>query len=108
MTKEQATVLFVGFQANGTRGRLIQSGIKEIKIFGSQVPVFAQVETISGLSAHGDRGELLRWLRSCSGSPSQVRIVHGEPEPARAFSEALATEFGWNASPAIYRETVEV
>lgn len=105
---ENTTVLFVGFQAHGTRGRLIQSGVKEIKIFGAQIPVRAKIETISGLSAHGDRGELLRWLRSCTGSPSGVRIVHGEPEPARAFSEALREDFGWQAQPAEYRETYEL
>ncbi len=108
LSKDQATVLFVGFQANGTRGRLIQSGVKEIKIFGQYIPVRAEVESISGLSAHGDRGELLRWLASCSGTPSQVRIVHGEPEPARAFAEGVQEKFGWKAQPAEYKETVEI
>ncbi|RMG44133.1 MAG: MBL fold metallo-hydrolase, partial [Candidatus Dadabacteria bacterium] len=57
LPKEETTVLFVGYQAYGTRGQIIQSGAREVKIFGQPVPIRAQVETISGLSAHGDRNE---------------------------------------------------
>lgn len=105
---EEATVLFVGFQAHGTRGRIIQSGAKEVKIYGGYTPIRAKIESISGLSAHADRGELLRWLRSCSGSPGMVRVVHGEPEASRAFSRALREEFDWKALPAMHKEVVEV
>lgn len=108
LPKEETTVLFVGFQAVGTRGRLIESGAKDVKIFGQYVPIRANIESISGLSAHGDREELLRWLRSCGGSPSIVRIVHGEPEASRAFSRSLREEFSWDAIPALHKETIEV
>lgn len=104
---ENATVLFVGYQAEGSRGRIIQSGAKEIKIFGRYVPVRAQIETISGLSAHGDQSELLRWLKSCKGSPSITKIVHGEPEASREFASTVSRELGWTASPAQYLETIE-
>lgn len=104
---ESATVIFVGFQAEGTRGQLIQSGAPTLKIFGAQVPVRAKIETIPGLSAHGDRDELLRWLKSCNGTPKQVRIVHGEIQPATKFAESVQQIFGWRAQPAEFLETLE-
>lgn len=104
---ETTTVLFVGFQAEGTRGRIIQSGSREVKIFGSRIPIRAQIETISGLSAHGDQSELLRWLKSSSGSPSIAKIVHGEPEASHEFAATLRSQLGWKASPAEYLETIE-
>ncbi|OVE80456.1 hypothetical protein BVY02_00145 [bacterium J17] len=105
---EDTTVLFVGFQANGTRGSIIQSGAKEVKIFGKYVRIRANIETISGLSAHGDREELLRWLGSCTGVPAEVKVVHGEPESSRAFAFALESRLDWKAKPAEYLETVEI
>lgn len=105
---ENCTVLFVGFQAEGTRGRTIQSGAEDVKIFGQYIPIRATVETISSLSAHGDRTELTRWLKSCSGTPKQVMIVHGEEQPSTNFAAHVRKELGWNARPAEYLETVEV
>jgi metallo-beta-lactamase family protein len=108
LPEERTTVLFVGYQAEGTRGETIQSGKTEVKIFGSWVPIRAKVKTISGLSAHADQGELLRWLKSSSGTPAQVRIVHGEPESASTFSNILSETLGWKAKPAEHLETLEL
>lgn len=108
LPEESTTLLFVGYQAEGTRGRLIQSGISEIKMFGRYVPIRAEIHSLSGLSAHADRNELTRWLKSCSGNPSQVRIVHGEEEASRSFSAHLKSVFGWEAIPAKFLETVEL
>jgi len=108
LDKETTTILFVGYQAEGTRGRKIESGAQDVKIFGRYVPIRARVETLSGFSAHGDRKELLRWLRSCSGTPSEVRVVHGEKEASYAFAKALQHEFAWDVRPAHYLETVEL
>ena len=108
LPKEETTVLFVGYQAEETRGRQLQSGAKELKLFGSYVPVRAKVAELSGLSAHGDRNELARWLRSCTGAPKHVKIVHGEPGPASAFSEKLRHEFQWQAEPAKHLEQVQI
>lgn len=108
LPEEKASVLFVGYQAHGTRGRIIQSGSNEIKLFGEHVPIRAKIETISGLSAHGDSKELIQWLKSCSGSPSQIRLVHGEPDSARAFAKTLKEEMSLDATPAYYREVLEV
>ncbi|MCB0322416.1 MAG: MBL fold metallo-hydrolase [Bdellovibrionales bacterium] len=108
LPNEKTTVLFVGFQAEGTRGRTIQSGAPTVRIFGQDVPIRAAVHSITSLSAHGDRNELLRWLRSCEGSPRTMRIVHGEPAAASAFSELVSTELGWQNRPAEHGEVVEL
>ncbi|MCC6221171.1 MAG: MBL fold metallo-hydrolase [Deltaproteobacteria bacterium] len=105
---EDTTVLFVGYQARGSRGSIIQSGAKYIRIFGEDIPIRAQVDTISGLSAHADRDELLKWLAESKGTPKQVRIIHGEPEASRAFANALKKKFNWDAAPATHMQTVEV
>ena len=105
---EKATVLFVGYQAEDTRGRIIQSGAPTVRIFGNDVPIRAQVEEVSGLSAHGDQNELIRWLKSCSGKPSVMRIVHGELDAARAFSELVKQDLNWQSQPAKQGEVIEV
>lgn len=108
LPKEETTVLFVGYQGEGTRGALIQAGAGEVKIFGQYIPIRARVETISGLSAHGDASELLRWLESSKGTPKITRIVHGEISAARTFSEAVTAKFKWNAHPAKHLEEVTI
>lgn len=107
LDKPETTVLFVGYQAEGTRGRTIESRARDVKIFGRYVEIRARVETVSGLSAHGDRDELLRWLKSCSGNPKIVKIVHGEVEAARYFAACVQKELNWNASTAEQAQAVE-
>ncbi len=89
------TVLFVGYQAEGTRGRRIVEGEPEVKIHGEMVPVRAAVRQISGLSAHADAEELLVWLGRRERDPERVVLVHGEHHAQQAFAETLAEEFGW-------------
>lgn len=108
LPEEETTVLFVGYQAEGTRGRIIESGAKDVKIYGQHVPIKAEICNLSGLSAHGDKNEMTRWLKSCGGNPGQVKIVHGEKDASRAFSEHLREEFSWDVSVAEYLEGVEV
>ncbi len=102
----KTTVLLVGFQAPGTRGRLIQDGARTIRIFGEDVPVNAHVEVIHGLSAHSDANGLLRWLRTATGRPRRVFVVHGEAGPAETFAGRIRTELGWDATVPDYREVV--
>jgi metallo-beta-lactamase family protein len=104
----RTTVLLVGFQAAGTRGRSLQDGAKTIKMFGEQVPVRARVETIHGLSAHADRAEILRWLGGFTRPPRTTYLVHGEPESARALAQAITTRYGWTVRIAQDGERVEV
>ena len=105
---ESATVLFVGYQGEGTRGGRLLAGEPTVKIFGREVSVRAAIRNTPGLSAHADRSELLRWIKSCSGSPRSVRITHGEIHAGRAFSELLRDKLGFQAMPAKYRDVLDV
>jgi metallo-beta-lactamase family protein len=91
----QSTVLLVGYQANGTRGRSLLEGAEELKIHGQYVPVRAHVAHFDGLSAHGDYTEIVEWLRQSAVSPRRVFVTHGEPGPADALRRRLRDAFGW-------------
>jgi metallo-beta-lactamase family protein len=92
---ERNTVIFVGFQAEGTRGRRLIDGEKEIKIFGEMVPVRARVERLDNLSAHADYREILRWLGGFKRAPEKVFLVHGESAAAESLKEKIIEKFGW-------------
>ena len=102
------TILFVGFQPPGSRGAWMKSGAKTMRLLGQEVPIRAEIAEISGLSAHGDRDELLRWCKSCSGRPSKVAIVHGEPEAAQSFAKTLHDKMGWDPFVASFKQRVEI
>lgn len=104
----RTTVLFVGYQAAGTRGRLIQDGAKSVKIHGEEVPVSAHVETIHGLSAHADRGEILRWLSGFTRRPARTFVVHGEPEASERLHSEIAECFGWDVTVPSDGQQVEI
>lgn len=91
------TVLLVGYQSPGTRGRALEDGAEELKIHGQYVPVRAQVRKISGLSAHADYSELIAWLRSSRVQPARVFVTHGEPAAADAMRRHLRDRLGWTA-----------
>lgn len=93
----RTTVLLVGYQAAGTRGRSLQDGARFVRIVGADVPVRARVETVSGLSAHADADGLVRWLRTAPALPRAAFVVHGEPGPASALGERMRKELGWTA-----------
>jgi metallo-beta-lactamase family protein len=95
LPKEEDTVIFVGFQAVGTRGRRLLDGEKSVKIFGQEVEVKARIERIYGLSAHADRSELFDWLDNFEDAPKFTFIVHGEPESATAFAQAIKERLDW-------------
>jgi metallo-beta-lactamase family protein len=88
------TVVLGGFQAEGTRGRLLQDGAKWLRIHGHDVPVRAAIEEVPGLSGHADRSALLRWLQPLK-QPKAVFLVHGEKPSAEALAETLRHERGW-------------
>ncbi len=102
------TVLFVGYQAAGTRGRLLVDGVAEVKIHGSAVPVRARIARIDSMSAHADRREVLRWLRTMPQKPSRVYLVHGEPGPLEALQSLLQQELGWASSIPEHRQTIDL
>jgi metallo-beta-lactamase family protein len=93
------TVLFVGYQAEGTRGRSLLEGAKELKIHGQMVDVRAEIKMLGQFSAHADYSEILRWLGNFKRAPKEVFIVqHGEPDPRRSLKEKIVREFGWSVT----------
>jgi metallo-beta-lactamase family protein len=103
---KRTTVLLIGFQAAGTRGRALQDGAKRVRMFGHEVRVRAKVERLDGLSAHADREEILRWLGGFERPPTKTYLVHGEPTAAASLADTMGKRLGWRARPAEDGETV--
>ncbi|MBI3653603.1 MAG: MBL fold metallo-hydrolase [Acidobacteria bacterium] len=103
-----SAVIFVGYQGIGTRGRRLQDGEAEIKIFGQFIPVRAHIESIGSLSAHADANELLRWLGNFTKPPRTTFIVHGEPNSSAALSQRIQKDLGWNVVVPDYLEKIEL
>lgn len=101
-------ILFIGFQAVGTRGRQIKEGEKQVKIFGQIVPVRAQVAALEQFSDHADTPELLEWLRTFKKKPELTYLVHGEPDAAQSLREAITRELGWKVEIATYMQKVNL
>ena len=108
LADNRTTVLLAGFQAPGTRGRALKDGASEVRIFGHEVPVRAQVETLDALSAHADQSELLRWAGALKRRPGAVYLVHGEPGAAAALQTLLQQRLGWNVQLARHEEVVDL
>jgi metallo-beta-lactamase family protein len=100
------TVLLVGFQAAGTRGRALEEGARELKMFGQMIPVRARIERIDALSAHADAPEILRWLAGFERPPRVTYLVHGEPAAAAPLADAIRARYHWNVEIARDGETV--
>lgn len=108
LKNEQDTLLFAGYQAEGSRGRHILEGDKTVKIFGEELPVRCQVREVHGLSAHADQGELLRWLSNFKKAPKTTFIVHGEEATAAIFSKTIQQKLGWNTVIPEYLQSFEL
>jgi len=92
------TVLLVGYQAEGTRGRQLLEGVHEIKFFGKYYPVKATVKHLESLSAHADQEDLLNWMSNIKNIPEKVYLVHGEPMALDTFRVKIKDTFHWNIS----------
>ncbi len=104
----RSTVLLVGYQAAGTRGRSLQHGASTVRMHGQDIPVRAQVETLDGLSAHADREEIFRWLAGFQKPPRQTYLVHGETGAAQALAVAIQTWLHWQVAVAQDGETIRL
>ena len=91
------TVLLVGYQAEGTRGRQLQEGAHEIRFFGKYYPVKASIKSIESLSAHGDQQDLINWMSTIKNIPEKVYLIHGEPTALDAFRVKIEDIYGWKA-----------
>ena len=101
-------ILFIGFQAPGTRGFTIKSKAPEVKLFGDSVPIRAQVAALEQFSDHADPPELLEWLHTFRNQPGVTYLVHGEPDASGQLRDVMKKDLGWNVQVAQYLEKVEV
>ena len=102
------TVIFIGFQAPGTRGFTIKSGAPEVKIYGEMVPIRAQVVAFEQFSDHADPPELLQWLHTFKAKPEVTYLVHGEPSAASQLQQLVNKDLGWNVQIAQWMQKVTV
>lgn len=91
------TILMVGYQAVGTRGRALIDGATEVKMHGEFVPVRAKVEQLGEFSVHADANELIAWLGTATQAPNKVFVVHGEAGVAETFSDLIKAKLGWSS-----------
>lgn len=98
LDKPEATVLFTGYQANGTLGRQLVEGREQVRLFNQQVPVRAKIDQIHGLSGHADQNELLRWAGEMKNPPRHCFVNHGGTGVSAAFAAKLTEKYGWSTS----------
>jgi len=94
---EKNTVILVGYQAEGTRGRSLLDGARSVKMLGRYVPVRAEVVNVPAFSVHADRAEIINWLRAAPSPPGTVYVVHGDPAAAQSLRAEIWKQLGWNA-----------
>jgi metallo-beta-lactamase family protein len=104
----RSTVMLVGYQGEGTRGRQLLDGAKYLNLYGESVPVRARIVEVGQLSAHAGKSELLRWLSGFQAPPKQTFFVHGEPVALTALSEAVKAKFGWAVTIPEYEQSFEL
>lgn len=105
--RPECSIVFTGFQAQGTLGRRLVDGARLARIFGEEIPVRAGIHTIGGLSAHADQAALLGWLSHFKQSPAQTFVVHGESATAIQFANIINERLGWKVRAAEQGETVD-
>ena len=105
---ENATVVFVGYQAAGTLGRRVSDGEKQVKVLGQWIPVRCRIEKIGGFSAHADWKEVVRWLEGLPASPKRVFVTHGETGSAEAMARHIRERFNWEIEVPQYGERFEL
>lgn len=96
--RADSTILFVGYQAAGTVGRLLQEGAESVKLFGETIQVKAKIATMDGISGHADRGIMLRWLEGLKDHPPRVFVNHGDDTVCDAFAETITQTLGYPAT----------
>jgi metallo-beta-lactamase family protein len=106
--RPESTILFIGYQAEGTPGRILLDGAKEIRLLGQIHPVRAHIEKIDGFSAHADRDGLLAWLSDIRVPPRCVFVTHGEEKAALSFAKLLNERMRWTVTVPQYKDTVEL
>ncbi|MDP8214088.1 MAG: MBL fold metallo-hydrolase [Candidatus Euphemobacter frigidus] len=105
ITRPESTVLFVGYQARGTLGRVILERPREVRILGRQFPVRARIEKINGFSSHADRDELMDWISGFKEPPRRLFVIHGEERASQSLARAVRDRLGFNTVVPAYLES---
>jgi len=109
LPEERNSIVFVGFQAYGTRGRLLSEGARQIRIFGLDYPVRAQIHVIDSFSAHGDYSEILRWLSGFKRAPGKTFLVHGEEKAIEGMRDHITSTYkAWKVEVPSYLQSFEL
>jgi metallo-beta-lactamase family protein len=108
IARPESTILFVGYQARGTLGRLILEQQEEVRIHGKYYPVRAHVAQSQGFSAHADRTALLKWLQNLQEAPQKVILTHGEEQAMQSLAAEIRKRTGWKVATPDYLETLEL
>jgi metallo-beta-lactamase family protein len=108
ISREESTILFVGYQAVGTLGRQIVDGAKTVRILGQYYPVRARIAHLNGFSAHADRDGLIRWLSSLRKPPRRVFVTHGELDASQNLAGLIRSGQGWEATVPSYQDQVSL
>jgi metallo-beta-lactamase family protein len=108
LPNKKNTILFVGYQAAGTRGRQLVEGAREVRIKGQTVNVAARIERIDSMSAHADSEEILRWLGEFPKPPRMTYLVHGEPEPMDVLKAKIQERLKWPVHTPQHLEEVQI
>lgn len=95
--RQECTILFVGYQANGTLGRIIFDGADEVKLFGDKIAVNAQISFLPGISGHADKNGLIEWINGFEKAPRKVFVNHGSDDSCKEFTECLKSEYKLDA-----------
>jgi metallo-beta-lactamase family protein len=102
------TVVLSGYQAGGTRGATLAAGLRDLRIYGRDVHIRADVVQLEGYSAHADADAIIRWMRTAPQAPRMTYITHGEPEASDALRLRIKHELGWKARVPEYLETISL
>ena len=106
--RHASTILFVGYQSQGTLGRIILEGAKKVRIHGDEYKVRANIAQVYGFSGHADRLGLWEWLTHIKQPPKQIFLTHGEENVALNFAARIRDELRWPVHVPHYRETVDL
>lgn len=106
--KPESSVIFVGFQAEGTTGRRLVDGAKRVRLYGEDVIVNARIHTLGGFSAHADRNGLLEWMSNIKNRALKVFVIHGEEESSKSFAEEVRNELGLDAHVPAWGEIINI
>lgn len=98
LNRPECSIVITGFQAQGTLGRRLVDGARQVRIYGEEIRVRAAIHTIGGLSAHADQADLIHWLKHFRAMPEKIFVTHGEPTNAAAFVTAVEQQLNWQAT----------